>query len=389
MLTQNALNTDGARRWFLDEPEANVLSAAKERELLLELTDCKERILRATRRPDGSEWGVSIPDADFQRLVRNLANTFTAMAPGAAAVGALARRYEEIRNIVAMANSRLVAHIAKRYLNRGISGSDLIQEGFCGLLSAIDRFDTANTTRLGTYAGFWISQAMQRAIAGGAYPVRLNPKQLQKLIQSMPQVPGLSMDPTTEPDAWSTDRPELIRRDFAAIRPRVSLDSPCRADEATPLASFLASVSEPDPDEGELIEFLDKVFESLNPREHLVLKLRFGLDGESRQSLSEISKVLKVSKERVRQIEERALDKMRAAADGSDFLDSGRTRRSLGNRLDYSTDRARSLDLARGLREIIASAYPLSIRRSPHETSRIESPIVIIRQCPARRAPCK
>ncbi|MGP0063154.1 MAG: sigma-70 family RNA polymerase sigma factor [Isosphaeraceae bacterium] len=336
MLTQNALNTDGCRRWFLDEPEANVLSAAKERELLVELTDCKEQLLRSTRRPDGSEWGVSIPDADFQRLVHDLASSFTASEPGSSAIGAVARRYQQIRSMLAMANSRLVAHIAKRYLSRGISGADLIQEGFCGLLAAIDRFDTANTTRLGTYAGFWICQAMQRAIAGGAYPVRLNPKQLQRMIQSMPHAPGMSNDPFADADPWSTETPEDVRRDYAAIRPRISLDAPCQADEATPLASFLAAVSEPDKDEGELTEFLGKVFQSLNPREHLVLKLRFGLDGESRQSLSEISKILKVSKERVRQIEERALDKMRTAADVSDFIDSGSTRRSIAGRLDYS-----------------------------------------------------
>ena len=346
MLTQNVLDTEGPRRWFLDAPEANVLSPAKERELLLELTDCKERILRSTRRPDGSEWDLSIPDAEFQRVVHDLASTLTALESGLAAVGALARRYEEIRTALAMANSRLVAHIAKRYLNRGISGADLIQEGFCGLLSAIDRFDTANTTRLGTYAGFWISQAMQRAIAGGAYPVRLNPKQLQRLVRAMPQSPGMSNDSSPEGVPRYTDRSEPSRQDLAAIRPRVSLDAPCRADDATPLANFLASVSEPDHDESELIEFLGKVLRALNPREHLVLKLRFGLDGESRQSLNQISKILKISKERVRQIEGRALEKLRDVADGSDFIDSGRPRRSIAGRLDYSPARA-GLDRSR------------------------------------------
>ena len=339
MMTQNGLNTEGTRRWFLDEPEANVLSAARERELLLELNDCKERLLRTTRRPDGSEWESIIPDADFQRVVHDLANSFIPREQGSDGVVALARRYEEIRTTLAMANSRLVAHIAKRYLNRGISGSDLLQEGFCGLLSAIDRFDTSNTTRLGTYAGFWICQSMQRAIAGGAYPVRLNPKQLQRMVQSMPQSAVIPNDQTTDADPSSMDLSDRDLRDYAAIRPRVSLDAPCRSDEATPLANFLASVSEPDPDEGEITEFLDRIFEALNPREQLVLRLRFGLDGESRQSLSEISKVLKVSKERVRQIEERALEKMRNVADGSDFMESGRTRQTTPGRLDYSPAR--------------------------------------------------
>jgi RNA polymerase primary sigma factor len=336
MLTQKVLDIEGPRRWFLDAPEANILSPAKERELLLELTDCKARILATTGRPDGSEWDLSIPDAEFQRVVHDLASTRTAMEPSAAAIAALARRYQEIRSTLAMANSRLVAHIAKRYVNRGISAADLIQEGFCGLLSAIDRFDTANTTRLGTYAGFWICQAMQRAIAGGAYPVRLNPKQLQRLTQAMPQSPGMWSDSATEPGPRDTDRSERLRQDLAAIRPRVSLDAPCRADEVTPLTNFLAAVSEPDQDDSELSEFLGNAFQSLNPREHLVLKLRFGLEGESRQSLSQVSKVLNVSKERVRQIEERAIQKLRGVANGSDFIDTGRTRRSIPGRLDYS-----------------------------------------------------
>src|SRR5262249_7016049 len=85
------------------------------------------------------------------------------------------------------AHSRLVAYIARRYLNRGVSPADLIQEGFCGLLEAIDRFDTINTTRLATYAAWWIRQALQRAIAGAGYPVRLSPRQLRRLAQSLSQ----------------------------------------------------------------------------------------------------------------------------------------------------------------------------------------------------------
>ncbi len=132
------------------------------------------------------------------------------------------------------------------------------------------------------------------------------------------------------------------------------------------MADFLASVTEPERDESELTEFLGKVFQTLNPREHLVLKLRFGLDGESRQSLSEISKVLNISKERVRQIEERALDKMRSVADGSDFIDSGRTRRTFAGRLDYSPTRS-GLDRSRvrASREVGYSANSKSSRKTP------------------------
>ena len=89
-----------------------------------------------------------------------------------------------------MANVRLVAHVAKRYHDRGIPPGDLIQEGFCALLVAIDRFDVVNETRLATYAIWWIRQAIQRAVAGGAYPVRLNPRQLHQLAQAQAMFGG-------------------------------------------------------------------------------------------------------------------------------------------------------------------------------------------------------
>ena len=93
-----------------------------------------------------------------------------------------------------MANVRLVAHVAKRYHDRGIPPGDLIQEGFCALLVAIDRFDLVNETRLATYAIWWIRQAIQRAVAGGAYPVRLNPRQLHQLAQAQAMTGGSGDD---------------------------------------------------------------------------------------------------------------------------------------------------------------------------------------------------
>ncbi len=169
------------------------MTAARERELLLELADCRQTILRATRRPDGTEWDLTRPDAEFRRAVRGLMDDGTvggdgsgdgdgdgdgdrgSDSPRTAAISHLARRYEEIRGLLAMANSRLVAYIARRYLNRGVSPADLMQEGFCGLLEAIDRFDPVNTTRLATYASWWIRQALaarrrRRRLSGPADP---------------------------------------------------------------------------------------------------------------------------------------------------------------------------------------------------------------------------
>ncbi len=324
MRTQNHPENEGSRRWFLDSPEANVVSATREREMLIELAATKEELLREIRRPDGSEWGTTSPDAEFQRVVHDLATRTTECVPGTASIVSLARRYEEIRTALAMANSRLVAHMAKRYFNRGVSAGDLIQDGFCGLLAAIDRFDIANTTRLATYAGWWIRQAMQRAIAGGAYPVRLNPKQLQRLAQTLKHTAGPGTESSTETIDKKRVQSCVDPRDLAAVRTQISLNAPCHVDDSTPLADLLASVRDADHDESEAIEFLGSILQTLTPREQMVLRLRFGLDGEPRHSLNQLGKVLQVSKERVRQIEERAMEKLRGVADGSVFLDRGR-----------------------------------------------------------------
>jgi RNA polymerase primary sigma factor len=342
MLTQNHPDPEGARRWFLDAPEADVMSAARERELLLELAGRKGELLRTTRRPDGSEWGITIPDAEFQRVVHDLATPKTSLEPTTVTVAGLARRYEEIRTALAMANSRLVAHLAKRYFNRGISASDLIQEGFCGLLAAIDRFDTANTTRLATYAGWWIRQALQRAIAGGAYPVRLNPKQLQRLAQAMAHSSGPMGGPFTEVVSSKTVRSGADTRDLAAIRTQVSLDARCQFDDTTPLADLLTSVRDPDPEESEAVEFLGSILQTLTSREQLVLKLRFGLDGEPRHSLNQLGKLLQISKERVRQIEERAIEKLRHVAGGNDSLNYRRAQPSIPHPAGHSPAKSRA-----------------------------------------------
>jgi RNA polymerase primary sigma factor len=336
MRTQDVPDADGTRHWFLDTPEAQVMSAARERELLLELAECRRNLVMVTRRPDGSEWDLSRPDAEFRRAVRGLtddrgprggASPEDAIDPGDNPAAAhLARRYEEIRDALAMANSRLVAYIARRYLNRGVSPADLLQEGFCGLLEAIDRFDPVNTTRLATYASWWIRQAIQRAIADGSYPVRLTPRQLRRLAQSLPRNSGSAGGdvatralapragrPAPAPPA-ARDREFASWHELAAIRPRVSLDAVSRFDESTPLVEILAFIPDPDRETDDRAESVDSLLAALDPREQLIMRLRFGLDGQARHSLSQIGEVLAVSKERVRQIQDRALRKLRDAA---------------------------------------------------------------------------
>jgi RNA polymerase primary sigma factor len=326
MLSHDVLKTDSNRCWFLSSPEAKVLSTAKERELLLELSACKDCLLSATHRRDGSPWTGALPDAEFQAVVRELASAQETGGAPASALCSLARRYQEVRGALAMANSRLVAHVVKRYNNRGIPASDLIQEGFCGLLLAIDRFDPANTTRLATYAVWWIRQSIQRAVAAGAYPVRLNPKQLRRLAQAIPQSGGASA--IRPADLRHREVGERLPgwTELAAIRPRISLDSTCRIDQSTPIAELIPAARDAEPEEREQTEHLGTMIQILKPREQTVLRLRFGLDGESRHSLSQVSKVLEVSKERIRQIQERALEKLRLAASERDAWDPGASR---------------------------------------------------------------
>jgi RNA polymerase primary sigma factor len=369
MWTHEVLHNDGPGRWFLDAPEAEVLSREVERRMLLELADCAARLLQATRRPDGSEWGSTVGDAEFQQVVRDLADAGTTTDPHSAALRATARRHQEIRTALALANSRLVAHLAKRFSNQGIAIADLIQDGFCGLLMAIDRFDTANTTRLATYAGWWIRQAMQQTIAGGAYPVRLNPIQLRRLRRAIAQCPAAPAElPAASPHAHG-GRSATTWCELAALRPTVPLDAPCRTDDVTPLTDFLATTREPDANPNEAVELLRSLLGVLTPREQVVLTLRFGLDGQPRHSLNQVSEVLAVSKERVRQIEERALEKLRVAAAERDGLGPSPARdRNAGEPLAGLSE-ARSLQ-ARGNLKGPSQALRVGVGAGPHPTSR-------------------
>ncbi len=149
--------------------------------ILQELANCKRKLARALADIEGIE--VPRSSDDPQSMARTIAHLYPCNGPENASLGAVHRRYYELRVKLAMANMKLVAHVAKRFRDRGIPYPDLIQEGFCGLLEAIDRFDMTHQTKLATYATWWIRQAMQRAVASGAYPVRLTPRHLRQLAQ--------------------------------------------------------------------------------------------------------------------------------------------------------------------------------------------------------------
>jgi RNA polymerase primary sigma factor len=299
----------------LGELETKLLSPAEERGLLRTLSECKTKLGKALASIPTAE---NVPDGedDPRALNQYIADFYTRNGNGRseASLGAVFRLYSETRGKLALANTRLVAHVAKRFRDRGIAYADLLQEGFCGLLEAIDRFDLTHETKLATYATWWIRQAMQQAVAAGAYPVRLTPRHLRQLAQSQEEFgPG---------DASGAGEAETIRRIHDATRPAVSLDA--TLDRETHF-SLLELISDPEGDatlDVDMEEMIEGLIGMLRAREQEVLSLRFGLRGKSRHSLSEVGKVLEVSKERIRQIQDRALEKLRALVIENDLAES-------------------------------------------------------------------
>jgi RNA polymerase primary sigma factor len=303
----------------LDVADTQVLGALEERQLLREMGECKRKLADALAAIPGYEMPRGADDP--QALAHHIASSYACDGPSEARLGAIFRRYSELRGKLALANMRLIAHVAKRFRDRGVSYSDLLQEGFCGLLEAIDRFDLTHETKLATYATWWIRQSMQRAVAAGAYPVRLSPRHLRQLAQNQDEV-----DPRDGLTAPGHDVPgvssEMIQRIHTATRPTLSLDATFDSDSNF---NLMQTMSDPEGDrtgDVDMDETVGKMMDVLRPREQQVLALRFGLGGTGRLSLSQVGKVLEVSKERVRQIQDRALEKLRAVAVEHDWDDS-------------------------------------------------------------------
>jgi RNA polymerase primary sigma factor len=286
-------NTDGYST-------SRLLSPRRERRLLEALADCKRTLAEALARDSGL---VSSAGIDDPRAISELiADVYADRGPVEGTLDVVFQRYFELRTELALANMRLVAFVAKRYRNRGIAYSDLVQEGFCGLLEAIDRFDLGHRTKLSTYATWWVRQAVQCAVAAGAYAVRLTPRHLRQLAQNQDELHGeVAIGPRVHHGATET-----LQRIYSAARPAVSLGE----------TRFTSIHSKRNPernldDEIDLDEAVGKWMDSLRPRERQVLSYRFGLGGGPRLSLSEVGKVLEVSKERVRQIQNAALERLR------------------------------------------------------------------------------
>jgi RNA polymerase primary sigma factor len=232
----------------------------------------------------------------------------------------LIREYTHLKHRLASANIRLAAHLAKRFRSYGVPYSDLLHEAVCGLMHAIDRFDLDFDTRLATYATWWIRQALQIAVAQQSHLVSLSPHHLQQLGRWQQEVEAMAHATGEIPSNEKVQRKKGVEsaqlsRLQAVARSPVSIDA--TLDESSEF-SLSHVVTQQDAfaerNQFELRELIGHLMHHLQPRERTVLTLRYGLTGEGGLSLRDIGKVLLVSKERVRQIQNRALEKLRAAA---------------------------------------------------------------------------
>jgi RNA polymerase primary sigma factor len=228
----------------------------------------------------------------------------------------------EARALMINANLRLVVKIAHDYNNFGLPMPDLISEGNIGLIKAVERFDPAKGGKLSTYAAWWIKQGIKRALANQSKTIRLPVHLVDKIAKIRRLAQGLSEELGREPtdeelaEEVGISAPKLAQLRIVSLRP-ASLDAPVSDEDGKELGETVGDLEAPNPSEQlqerNLLEELGEVLEELEPRERKIISSRFGLGGDPPRTLEEVGKRFGVTRERIRQLQNGALTKLRRA----------------------------------------------------------------------------
>ena len=296
----DSFNIDDPVRMYLKEiGKVPLLTADQEVELATVMSAGREAEARVAQ---AEADGETIPDAEMAELKKQI------------------KAGEKAKQQLAEANLRLVVSIAKRYVGRGMLFLDLIQEGNLGLIKAVEKFDYTKGYKFSTYATWWIRQAITRAIADQARTIRI-PVHMVETINKVIRVSRqllqeLGHDPSPEEISAEMNMPvDKVREILKIAQEPVSLETPIGEEEDSHLGDFIPDEAASEPSEAAsftlLKEQLVDVLGTLTPREEKVLKLRFGIEDGRTRTLEEVGKEFNVTRERIRQIEAKALRKLR------------------------------------------------------------------------------